>query len=194
MPFPRRQTLTPASLAARRRNAQKSTGPRTAKGKARVALNSIRHGVNSKNYHKNLIQSGEDTRQYASSALSLVALLHPRNRLQFLRLDRYANLLWTYRRRIRKLVTHSMRTIGPPLTRAEIDLQLRIMKDLARARMLATPEQRRYGASLQNHILRLGGQMSDYLQRQELLKLTAARAPQEKDGSCGSERMGKGEN
>jgi len=36
--------LTPALLAANRRNAQKSRGPRTAGGKARARLNRLRHG------------------------------------------------------------------------------------------------------------------------------------------------------
>jgi len=36
---------TPARLAANRPNAQKSTGPRTAAGKRRAALNSHRHGL-----------------------------------------------------------------------------------------------------------------------------------------------------
>src|SRR5580698_4737644 len=36
--------LTPAALAARRANARKSTGPRTEPGKARVALNGLKHG------------------------------------------------------------------------------------------------------------------------------------------------------
>ena len=37
-------TRTAASLAANRANAQKSTGPRTAGGKARARLNRLRHG------------------------------------------------------------------------------------------------------------------------------------------------------
>jgi hypothetical protein len=36
--------LTPASLAARRANALKSTGPRTPEGKQRVMLNALKHG------------------------------------------------------------------------------------------------------------------------------------------------------
>jgi len=36
--------LTPRRLAANRRNASRSTGPRTPKGKARVARNAIKHG------------------------------------------------------------------------------------------------------------------------------------------------------
>jgi len=35
---------TPQRLAANRRNAARSTGPRSAKGKARVARNAIKHG------------------------------------------------------------------------------------------------------------------------------------------------------
>jgi hypothetical protein len=43
-------TLTPALLAANRRNAQKSTGPRTARGKAWSRLNSLCHGCHSPRY------------------------------------------------------------------------------------------------------------------------------------------------
>jgi hypothetical protein len=44
----RKRPLTPAALAARRANAQKSTGPRTAAGKARSRLNALKHGRNSR--------------------------------------------------------------------------------------------------------------------------------------------------
>ncbi len=37
-------SVTPSSLAARRSNALKSTGPRTRRGKARVCLNALKHG------------------------------------------------------------------------------------------------------------------------------------------------------
>jgi len=37
-------SVTPKSLAARRANALKSTGPRTRRGKARVCLNALKHG------------------------------------------------------------------------------------------------------------------------------------------------------
>jgi hypothetical protein len=37
--------MTPARLAANRRNALKSTGPRTARGKANSRLNGLRHGM-----------------------------------------------------------------------------------------------------------------------------------------------------
>ena len=44
MPIRRSPRLTPRSLAARRANALKSTGPRTPCGKARVSLNALKHG------------------------------------------------------------------------------------------------------------------------------------------------------
>ena len=54
----RPRTLTPASLAARRANALKSTGPRTAQGKARVALNSLKHGRSAVNLPEKLARAG----------------------------------------------------------------------------------------------------------------------------------------
>ncbi|HEV2425538.1 MAG TPA: hypothetical protein VGZ29_11985 [Terriglobia bacterium] len=50
--------LTPASLAARRANALKSTGPRTEQGKARVALNPLRHGRYAVNLPERLTRAG----------------------------------------------------------------------------------------------------------------------------------------
>ena len=41
-------TLTPALLEACRRNAQKSTGPRTAQGKANMRMNALRAGERSR--------------------------------------------------------------------------------------------------------------------------------------------------
>ena len=54
----RSRTLTPASLAARRANALKSTGPRTERGKARVALNPLKHGRYALNLPERLARAG----------------------------------------------------------------------------------------------------------------------------------------
>ena len=54
----RPRTLTPAALAARRANSLKSTGPRTAQGKARVALNPLKHGRYALNLPEKLARAG----------------------------------------------------------------------------------------------------------------------------------------
>jgi hypothetical protein len=48
-------TLTPALLAANRRNAKKSTGPRTPRGKAQSRMNGLRKGNRSPLYRNLLI-------------------------------------------------------------------------------------------------------------------------------------------
>lgn len=44
MPLVKRSPASPQKIAANRGNARKSTGPRTATGKRRVALNALRRG------------------------------------------------------------------------------------------------------------------------------------------------------
>ncbi len=50
MPLRKSPTLTPARLEANRRNARKSTGPRTARAKAQSRMNGFRHGGRSRFY------------------------------------------------------------------------------------------------------------------------------------------------
>jgi len=51
--------LTSASLAARRANALKSTGPRTEQGKAWSCLNALRHGRRARNFRTKLERTGD---------------------------------------------------------------------------------------------------------------------------------------
>ena len=74
-------TLTPARLAANRRNAQKSTGPRTARGKAWSCMNALRTGSRSKVYRA-LLQALLDAppcavHRVANAVLTPAEATHP---------------------------------------------------------------------------------------------------------------------
>ncbi len=56
MPLCKSPTVTPARIEANRRNAQKSTGPRTARGKAHSRLNRLKTGWYSP-AHRNLLRA-----------------------------------------------------------------------------------------------------------------------------------------
>ena len=56
-----RPTITAALVAANRRNAQKSTGPRREEGRRRVMLNCLKHGLRCRSFRNSLIKSGADT-------------------------------------------------------------------------------------------------------------------------------------
>ena len=55
---------TEAQTEANRANAQKSTGPRTPEGKAKVAQNALKHGL----LAKQAVVVGEDTRRFRALA------------------------------------------------------------------------------------------------------------------------------
>jgi len=59
MPLRRSPVLTSASLAARRANALKSTGPRTARGKAWSCLNALRHGGRAHGLRQKIERTGD---------------------------------------------------------------------------------------------------------------------------------------
>ncbi len=58
MPLRKSPSRTPALLAANRANAKKSTGPRTAQGKARVSLNALKHGKYAVDLPNHLVRAG----------------------------------------------------------------------------------------------------------------------------------------
>jgi hypothetical protein len=162
MSFPRKQTLTPASLAARRRNAQESTGPRTALGKSRVALNGLKHGLWSRSFRATLIQAGESVELYDRTLAILGTVLRPRNRLAARRAARYAQMLYWLNRRSQKFAGEATKKIYRfEFTRAEHALQKKILKDLDRGLETTSWEERYASAPYVKCIRFLSGRSTD---------------------------------
>jgi hypothetical protein len=76
--------------AANRRNAQRSTGPRTAAGKRRASRNALKHGLCS----TYACLAGECPATYATFVRELEEELQPRTTLQRSLVPHIANLLW----------------------------------------------------------------------------------------------------
>ncbi len=84
---------TPAQIAANRRNAQKSTGPRTAEGKAVSSHNATRHGVLS----ENVAVSGDDADVFRNLRSGLMTEFDPQSEMESLFVERIAILFWRER-------------------------------------------------------------------------------------------------
>jgi hypothetical protein len=84
-------------IEANRRNAQKSTGPRTSEGKAAVALNGIKHGLLS----REALVPGEREADLVDFGKRLRAQLAPAGELELLLADRIVSCGWRLRRLLR---------------------------------------------------------------------------------------------
>jgi hypothetical protein len=81
-------------IKANRRNAAKSTGPRTEAGKAAVALNGIKHGLLS----RQVLINGEREADLVGFGKRLRAQLAPVGELELLFADRIVSSAWRLRR------------------------------------------------------------------------------------------------
>jgi hypothetical protein len=81
-------------IEANRRNATKSTGPRTLEGKAAVALNSQQHGLRS----RGVLLKGESERELTDFAQGLRAQLAPDTELELFLVNRLVATAWRLRR------------------------------------------------------------------------------------------------
>ena len=88
------QKTSKKQVAANRRNAKKSTGPRTAAGKARSSLNAFTHGILS----KHAFLPGEDSVQFAIFQMDLFEDLAPQGAAERLLADRVVDCAWRLRR------------------------------------------------------------------------------------------------
>ncbi len=83
---------------ANAKNARKSTGPRTRKGKARSARNALRHGLLAKSVLLHAQGAGEQQKDFDALLADLVADLAPRNMIEEALVERIATCYWRLRR------------------------------------------------------------------------------------------------
>jgi len=83
-------------IEANRRNARKSTGPKTPKGKARVSRNALKHGLLSR--ARDLLVDGESPKELETFREAMMAELAPEGELERLLADRVVASAWRLRR------------------------------------------------------------------------------------------------
>ena len=88
---------TQKQLAANRRNAQKSTGPKTPEGKHTSGQNARKHSLPA----DELVASSEDPAEFESLRCRLISDLRPEGALEELLVDQIAALHWRLRRTFR---------------------------------------------------------------------------------------------
>jgi hypothetical protein len=95
---------SPLRIAANRRNALRSTGPKTAAGKRRVALNTRSRNLIPEELERQLLARREDPRDFRRLHRDLIALFHPEDRVGVEALLHMALKWWEKARRIRNWV------------------------------------------------------------------------------------------
>jgi len=86
-----------ARIAANRRNAAQSTGPRTLGGKRRVALNAVKHGRDASTdawTAKTMLKLGEDPEAWRQRRQELLSDWRPRGVAETMLVEDLANLYW----------------------------------------------------------------------------------------------------
>jgi hypothetical protein len=86
-----RKPISPAKLAANRRNGQKSKGPKTDEGKSRSRWNAVKHGVLSQRL---VVLKDDDTETYTLLLENLRRDLNPANALEEILVEKIAMAYW----------------------------------------------------------------------------------------------------
>lgn len=92
------KTMTPKQLAANRRNAAKSTGPRTHQGKAVSKLNALKHGILSKEVLVRGLSYQESQREFAALHQRFQDQLQPAGPVEEMLVDQIVTTHWRLRR------------------------------------------------------------------------------------------------
>ena len=93
-----KEACSQRKIEANRRNAQKSTGPRTTAGKVQARLNAITHGILAK---EAVVMDGdgvENAADFAQLVTDLHAQLRPQDAVEHVLVDRIAACYWRLRR------------------------------------------------------------------------------------------------
>ncbi|CAN5462202.1 hypothetical protein BH09PLA1_BH09PLA1_28420 [soil metagenome] len=105
--------VSPTRLAANRRNARKSTGPRTAAGKHRSSRNAVSHGI----FCNDLVLDGESQELFDQLRNNLLMELSPQTLVELMICDRIVTAQW----KLRRLNTVEMMTHETNAQRTVID-------------------------------------------------------------------------
>jgi hypothetical protein len=101
-PLPKAPNHTSARKAeANRRNAQKSTGPRTARGKSWSRLNALKHGILASQGVLSAIEGREARAAFAQTVDGLAADFAPVGTFEQLLVQKIATCFWRFRRLLR---------------------------------------------------------------------------------------------
>jgi hypothetical protein len=103
------RTMTEKNLTAHRRNARKSRGPATAKGKERVRDAKLRHGFYSKDRDTALLALGEDPKELDAVAKAVRQQWQPANGFEELMVLRLERAVWRMNRADRMQEGHALR-------------------------------------------------------------------------------------
>ena len=151
MPLVKSPTMTPAKLAANRANALKSTGPRTARGKAHVTLNALRHGgrCRASTFREQLAGNGEDAALYDWIYQQVVDRFNLSERSQLNECATLARRVWCHFRdaarqcRERARAGAAWAQAEMPSTTSSLRCSLRLPKRIRGGKLRAGPQARR---------------------------------------------------
>jgi hypothetical protein len=121
---------TAAQIAANRLNAQKSTGPRTAEGKAASRFNALKYGVDA----ASIVIPGEDTAAYDALAADYHRQFHPQSAVEQFHVDTLVRSDWQ-KRRLQRVEAKLYRALLSEGADPE-DLDVAILRDSPTAKLL----------------------------------------------------------
>jgi hypothetical protein len=130
---------TEAQTQANRMNAQRSTGPRTAAGKAVVAQNAVQHGL----LGEQVVVEGEDRARYARHRDAMLRALGPIEEVEVTLAERLIGLSWRLQR-VQRLQVQAFEALcagpgaGPAEEGSDEELALGriVVKDFSEGRVL----------------------------------------------------------